>query len=98
MRDVTAFFPPQFTARVIAQSGVFTIHPNPKTAWNPEGLQKVLIAKTFRKELRHRLYNIGIHSAALFPDLDGVAKTLAWVFSTNSDAMWYPVEQDWYPK
>ncbi len=95
---VIAFFPPQFAARVIAQGGVFTIHPNPKSAWHPKGLKIVLIAKTFRLELRHRLYNFGIHRAVLFPDLDGVAETLAWVYATNEDLPTYPVEEDWHPK
>ena len=92
---VTAFFPPQFAARVIAQSGVFTIHPKPTQAWKPPNLGKVLIAKSFRQDLLHRLYNIGIHRAVLFPDLDGVATTLAWVYATNADAWSYPIDDKW---
>lgn len=86
---VAAFFPPRFAARVIAQGGVFTIHPEPTKPWNPQGLGKVLIAKSFRQDFQHRLYNIGIHRAVLFPDLDGVATSLAWTYATVADAWEY---------
>lgn len=95
---VTAFFPPQFAARVIAQSAVFTIHPEPTKAWKPQDRRKVLIAKSFRQELRHRLYNIGMYRAVLFPDLDGVATSLAWVYATNADAWSYPIGDSWRPR
>jgi hypothetical protein len=95
---VTAFFPPQFAPRVIAQSGVFTIHPEPPKAWKPQGITKVLIAKSFCSDLQHRLYNIGIHRAILFPDLDGVATTLAWNYASIVDHWTYPISDSWLPK
>lgn len=86
---VMTLFPPQFVPRITAQSGAFTIHPHPTKPWNPDGLQKVSVAKSFREDLKHRLYNVGIHRSVLFPDLDGVSQSLAWVYRTIGDAWGY---------
>lgn len=96
--DVIPFFPPHFSTRIQAQEGVFTIHPNPPEPWKPDRLDKVIIAKRFRKELKFRLFNMGIHRARLFPDLDGVAARLAFTLATEADGWGYPIEPHWVPQ
>ena len=80
---VIKFIPQHITKRIIAQSGVFTVHPNPKENFQPENIEKLIIKNTFRKELKSILFKYGIHKASLFPDLDGLSEHLIWL-KTNS--------------
>lgn len=77
---VGKFYPRHITSRISAQSGLFTIHPYP---WNSldgvKEIDKIIIRNSFRKELKRTLYQYGIHSASLFPDLDGLAKHITWI-------------------
>lgn len=79
----TKIFKPSYLSnRIIAQSGVFTLHKflsNDKDAIPIEEdgninkyLTKVLIPYKCFKDLKKNLMNCGIHSAQLFPDLDGL--------------------------
>ena len=69
--------PASYTRRIEAQSGVFTIHEDPKEPLEniaPKGkLHKIIIHRSFREELRELLTGYGINRAKIFPDLDGIA-------------------------
>ncbi len=73
-----AIAPPYLSPRLVAQNGTFTIHPNPTKPFSLKEPRKLVIDSSFREELRKKLHNVGIHRAALFPDLDGLASYLAW--------------------
>lgn len=77
--EVSKFIPPHITTRITAQSGLFTIHPDPTDAFVSESVDKLVIGKVFRRNLKKILYRYGVHRAALFPGLDGIANHIQWL-------------------
>lgn len=71
--------PPHADARIIAQSGMFTICDPPTDQFTPEGLHEVVIDKKYKRQLRCLLHRLGVNRATLFPDLDGIATHLKWL-------------------
>lgn len=74
-------------ARVVRQSGIFTIH-NPPTLSLEDNLEdnileKIIIDSSYRNELRFELSHYGINEFSLFPDLDGLSQHVNW-FMENS--------------
>jgi hypothetical protein len=63
----------------VAQSGVFTVHPDPSKPFAPKGLRRVTIRHAERKNIKLALHNLGVHNGALFPDLDGIGRHVAWL-------------------
>jgi len=78
---VGKFIPNHVTARITAQAGVFTFHPDWKSEFRPTQLDRLILRDRngFRRELKHILYKYGIHRASLFPDLDGLATHIKWL-------------------
>lgn len=92
--NVTRYDPPTVSPRIIAQSGTFTIHPQPYRALNPKKrLDRLVIRKKWCHHLKGMLNNLGINEAALFPDLDGVAEYLTWFNKIIEDKPTYPFEK-----
>ena len=76
---VAKFRPPHITSRIIAQSGVFTIHPDPERAFeDPRRVKVGLIASSFRRLLKRDLYKFGLNASTLFPGLEGVTRDIEW--------------------
>jgi type I restriction enzyme M protein len=73
IEDVCIFHPPHVTTRIAAQSGIFTIHPNPIMAFTDPSLVKLVIPSDQRFLFKTKLYNFGVTRLSLFPDLDGIA-------------------------
>jgi hypothetical protein len=78
------YVPRNVTRRIVAQSGLFTIHHDPYRSIQDEIVGSnegvcIPIKKAFRRELKVHLYRMGIHRASLFPDLDGLASHLKWM-------------------
>jgi hypothetical protein len=80
--SVKRFIPRHVTSRITAQSGLFTIHPDPsEDSRNMEGVTKMIIRSSFRKKLKSILYKYGVHRSSLFPDLDGLSSHIRWLRS-----------------
>jgi|SRR5690554_172805 len=77
--EVEIFIPQHCTNRIIAQSGIFTIHPNPTEEFTDESMSKIIIHKEIRREVKKKLERIGIHRGTLFPDLDGITQYIKWL-------------------
>jgi hypothetical protein len=86
--DVLRYRPRHFKKRIAAQRGLFTVHPEPTkplqhapkdTGW----LHKVLVASEAKPGLLWRLSAFDINQRSLFPDLDGLASWIAWLFSSG---------------
>jgi hypothetical protein len=73
------FLPQHVSKRIIAQSGIFTIHPKPTEEFKNNGISKVIIKPTIRREIKRRLEKLGIHQGTMFPDLDGIATYVKWL-------------------
>jgi hypothetical protein len=78
-KKVGKFIPNHITPRITAQTGIFTIHPEPRKPLNSDKIDRLIIPSRFRKQLKHILFQYGVHRASLFPDLDGLAKHIKWL-------------------
>jgi hypothetical protein len=88
-RHTKVFKPNHITKRISAQFGWFTVH---KSEFNrkfvpfekdPEyngRLFKIKVHSQCFKECKSRLHNFGINSASMYPDIDGLAKHVEWLF------------------
>jgi hypothetical protein len=83
------FKPNHITKRISAQFGWFTIHradlekkftPFEKNKQYSERLFKIKVNSECFSECKRRLHNFGINSASMYPDIDGLAKHVEWVF------------------
>ncbi|MHC4269405.1 MAG: FRG domain-containing protein [Planctomycetota bacterium] len=68
------FRPKHITTRIVAQSGVFTVHNNPKEPFESKSLQKWVLKSECLNQLYHILSLYGVNEATVFPSLVGVAK------------------------
>ncbi len=82
---VGIFKPPHLSPRIRAQSGLFTIQPNPRKPLNeslkPSAVRKYRIPFHAREKLRRELRLFGVHDASIFPDLDGLSSYLQTILS-----------------
>lgn len=80
---VGKFIPRHLTRRITAQSGLFTIHPDPYKPLDSDQLEKVVIPNEFRGTLKKTLHQYGINKYSLFPDLDGLSSHIKWLRSKD---------------
>jgi hypothetical protein len=80
--EVMFFEAPIIANRVSAQSGLFTIHPQPDLPWSvPSGeIRRFQISATKRGDFRKKLHGIGINAAFVWGDLQGLGEHLKWHF------------------
>jgi hypothetical protein len=78
---VTRFVPTHVTTRITAQTGLFTIHPQPQEPYETDEIEKFVIPHNHRREIRKTLYVLGIDASTMFPDLDGIARHIQWLRS-----------------
>jgi len=78
VKKVAKFQPAQTCARMAAQATMMTIHPDPQTAHQSKSLQCLEIPPKLAPTLKEHLRRCGVHSATLFPDLDGLAKSIRY--------------------
>lgn len=74
---VAVFDPKHVSTRIAAQSGLFTVHPNPSEAFSLVDLQKWNFSSEGALDVWTKLNIFDVNSATLFPDLDGLAKKVA---------------------
>jgi len=60
---------------------LFTIHPKPLEPLVSSQIERLIIKREIRRNLKHVLYRYGIHRAILFPGLDGLAEHIKWMRS-----------------
>jgi len=88
------FRPKYITRRIVAQSGIFTDHRIPRdgkilSIHEDSDLSKRIIgirieACTFAS-IRSELHTLGVNSASVFPDLDGLCSHLNWRYAYKRD-------------
>ena len=87
IKEVGTIAPGSVTPRIVSQRGVFTIHPLPTQPWTsdqtPVSEHQFDIPEEFRLFFRRKLFYLGIDPSHIQADLDGIAATLAWQFSTK---------------
>ena len=75
--------------RITAQSSVFTVHKEPQSEYPfpIEDVDKFIISKDVRRELKHSLNTFGINRLYLFPSLDTAGHHVTWLLTDSH----YPV-------
>lgn len=77
--EVVVYLPSQITARIRAQSGLFTIHPDPTAPLAENIVAQIRINKEAKQKIKLDLNHMGIHQKSLFPDLDGLSAWIRWM-------------------
>ena len=76
---------PVVTNRIAGQSGLFTIHPNPKEEFqigveankSPAlWIKKYEFSQSVAIEIQRNLYFLGVRKGSIFPDLDGFSSEI----------------------
>ena len=74
---VNKIIPSNYTRRIEAQLGAFTVHENPRDPLEdiapPRSLHKIVIENSFRNDFKDILSGYGLNRATLFPDMDGIS-------------------------
>jgi FRG domain/prokaryotic YEATS domain len=70
------FFPRHITARITAQSGLFTVQRYPDQPYSGTDVTQLIIAAEAKPEIRKKLDAIGVHDASIFADLEGLCRRL----------------------
>lgn len=83
INEIKLYIPLHFTKRIVAQSGIFSIQPNPNSEIVDINISKIIIKKEIRLEIKRSLEKFGINQSTIFPDLDGVGEYVKWL-TTNA--------------
>lgn len=86
---VQLYDPPHISPRIAMQQGCFTVHPGHylKTyfQWIDGPRVIFLLQSSNQTKIRRSLHNIGIHTASIYPDLDGISRHLAETIGVDRD-------------
>jgi hypothetical protein len=83
-QGVMRFRPRGIAGRITRQQGLFTIHNPPARSVDDDSAEKgdlidrIIIKSDYRERLIHELAYYGAKWSTLFPDLDGLSKSLNW--------------------
>jgi hypothetical protein len=79
LNRIARVVPNHTTPRITVQSGLFTIHPVPVRPFADAEIDQFVIPIQQRKPIKKTLDKLGINSASMFPDLDGIAHHVDWL-------------------
>jgi hypothetical protein len=79
INEIRRYIPKYLDPRIAAQSGLFTVHPNPLMPYTSKHISSVTISFGLRREIKKRLNRFGMHEAYLFPDLTGISQHIKWL-------------------
>ena len=82
---VIRYRPSHINSRIVAQRGLFTIHPIPTEPLLAMGIKRALIPAHIRRKLRDQLHRYGISSSVLFPGLDGLSAEITWRYGPETE-------------
>lgn len=82
-KEIGILLPRSLTTRIVTQSGVFSIHPEPDQAWKEPLLNTANvfdIPGEMRSFFRRRLFYLGVDPQRIMGGLDGLGGRLAWQY------------------
>ena len=82
--SVRFYVPPAISSRLIAQRGMFSIHPDPFVPFDHDELEKMIIPASAKTHFYRYLRLFEVDDFSLFPDLDGLSSFLSRVASKSS--------------
>ena len=92
--EVFLYYPPHISQRIIAQSGIFTVHNQPtlpldetekpstrisRRRGEKYDINQLVITKDAKAEFRKVLNLYGLNKSTIYPGLDGIAGHLEWL-------------------
>lgn len=86
INDIIRYRPRHITKRITAQRGTFTAFSKPTEAL-PVGdngsikVRKILVSRVAKEKILWNLSRFNVNKSSLFPDLDGLAQHITWMFS-----------------
>jgi hypothetical protein len=86
LQGVKSYDPPHIASRISAQRGVFTVQGDPTSLAELEGLEQWVLpdgAERFR--MRQIVDRIGFNRATIYPDLQGLAEHVGWMYKWGID-------------
>jgi hypothetical protein len=91
--EVLAYIPSSVAPRIVAQRGLFTVHPQPTIEFDIQSTARGLMTAAADKQFdippnlrgyyEQKLFQVAIDASAIMSDLDVVCETLAWQFRTG---------------
>lgn len=72
IEDLHLYIPTHESMRLRAQSGLFTVQPDPTIPLESPDLSRIRISNSARHEIEDTLLDYGINRKTLFPDLEGL--------------------------
>jgi len=78
-------YTPALATRIIAQRGLFSIHPLPTKPWRLRNkTDRFVVPSEMKGDFQRSLFSMGVDAAFLMADLDGLARTLRWRFDNGA--------------
>ncbi len=82
--QVGMFYPAAVAPRIVAQRGLFSVHPQPARALVLRSdHDNFLLPGHLKDEFRRILFSLGVDEAQLMADLDCLAKSLKWRYESR---------------
>lgn len=76
LAEPAGFAAPHIAPRIRAQSGIFSIQPDPTVPFQHPSMRRIRVKAKARLDIRRTLFHYGVSPRELFPDLDGLASWL----------------------
>jgi hypothetical protein len=76
VEQVIAYTPPRIFPRLVAQASVLTVHSDPREPIPLEGVARLRVPRALIPEMRETLFAFHAMPKTLFPDLDGLARSM----------------------
>lgn len=80
--EVGFLLPFALAPRIASQKGLFSVHPDPATAWTPENMARhtFRIPRPARAAFQRNLFQLGVDAAHILANLEGVCISLTWQY------------------
>lgn len=82
--EVALYYPPHISPNIPAQHSVFTVHKHPNKSFHPQTWERLVLERkggaTSPITYRLNLDACGINMASLFPDINGLANHVSWIY------------------
>jgi hypothetical protein len=76
--EVAIYRPRHIDVRIAAQRSVFTVHPDPTSAFDYPQLHAWTVSSKACRDLKMILDSCAINYASMFPDIEGLARHVGW--------------------
>lgn len=88
LQAAVLYRPKHIATRIMAQTGLFTVHPQPTEVFTHPALERWVISADAVPHLSAVLAHYGFNQATMFPGLDGLANHINdwWLRGTRDDA------------